>query len=92
MDSADLLEFLAEDLARVREAASVDLSAAVPSCPGWTLADLLRHLAHGYSNVVVPQLRRTDPAPVRDLAQIDPLTAFEQGYAGMLEAGRRAGC
>lgn len=84
METADLLEFLDADVAGLRKAASVDLSAAVPSCPGWTLADLLRHLAHGYLDVVVPQLRQIQPARVRQ-TEADPLTAFEHGYAVMLE-------
>jgi hypothetical protein len=85
MESADLLEFLAADVARLREVATGDLSAAVPSCPGWTLADLLRHLTHGYLDVVVPQLRKTETAPARDRKLADPLAAFEHAYAVMLE-------
>jgi uncharacterized protein (TIGR03083 family) len=85
IDSAELLRFLAADVALLREAASADLSAPVPSCPGWTLADLLRHLAHGYMNVVVPQLRQTEPTPTSELADSDPMAAFEHGYAVMLE-------
>ncbi|MFC5834042.1 maleylpyruvate isomerase family mycothiol-dependent enzyme [Nonomuraea insulae] len=45
MDFPRYLELLDRDCARLREAAVRDLAAAVPSCPGWTAADLLLHVS-----------------------------------------------
>jgi uncharacterized protein (TIGR03083 family) len=48
--------------------AGVDLAAAVPSCPGWHVADLLWHLAevHGFWAQIVDQ-QLEDPAAADDL-------------------------
>jgi hypothetical protein len=48
--------------------ASVDLDAAVPSCPGWKVADLLWHLAevHGFWAEIVDRLLE-DPAAADEL-------------------------
>jgi uncharacterized protein (TIGR03083 family) len=48
--------------------ANVDLGAAVPSCPGWHVADLLWHLAevHGFWAQIVDRLLE-DPAATEDL-------------------------
>lgn len=45
MDFPRYLELLDRDCARLRETAVRDLTAAVPSCPGWTVADLLLHVS-----------------------------------------------
>lgn len=43
MDTARLLECLDTDVARLREVAARDLSAPVPTCPEWTVEELVRH-------------------------------------------------
>ena len=52
MDSARYLESLAADFALLRAAAIADgaggLTAPVPTCPGWTMADLVRHVGEVY--------------------------------------------
>jgi uncharacterized protein (TIGR03083 family) len=48
MDDKRLLDSYAADYARLREVAARDLAAAVPTCPGWTVADLVRHVALVY--------------------------------------------
>lgn len=65
--------------------ASVDLDAAVPSCPGWQLADLLWHLAevHGFWAEIVNRLLE-DPAAADELER--PPDPALQGFA----AERRA--
>ena len=40
----DFTDHIRRDAAMLREVAGRDLGAAVPSCPGWTLADLLYHV------------------------------------------------
>ncbi|HEV2371639.1 MAG TPA: maleylpyruvate isomerase N-terminal domain-containing protein [Streptosporangiaceae bacterium] len=80
MDSADHLKYLAADLARFQEVAARDLAAPVPTCPGWTVTDLVLHVANAYVNVVVPQLRLPEQVPAQDLTGPDPLTALQHAY------------
>jgi Mycothiol maleylpyruvate isomerase N-terminal domain len=42
MGYSRLLAYLAADFARLRAVAPADPAAAVPSCPGWTVADIRR--------------------------------------------------
>ncbi len=46
--AADDLETLRTEGGRLRDVASVDLAVPVPTCPGWTQADLLRHVGRNY--------------------------------------------
>jgi hypothetical protein len=55
----------------------------VPTRPGWTVEDLVRHLANLYLNVVVRRLRMPGEGPEQDLAGEDPLTALDRCYATM---------
>jgi uncharacterized protein (TIGR03083 family) len=49
MDSSRYLESLAADFALLRAAAdAAGLDAPVPTCPGWTVADLVEHVAGVY--------------------------------------------
>src|SRR3712207_6124296 len=41
----DLLSLIESRSAALREAAALDLTAAVPGCPGWTVRELVEH--HG---------------------------------------------
>jgi uncharacterized protein (TIGR03083 family) len=81
MDKAQLLDRLAIEVARFREIASRDLTAPVPTCPGWSVDDLVRHVANAYLNVVLPRLREK---AVEDLSVEDPFTALDRGYVEMV--------
>jgi hypothetical protein len=48
VECSRLLDCLAIDFARLRAVVPTDPSAAVPSCPGWTVADLTRHPGEVY--------------------------------------------
>lgn len=48
MDESRFLTCLESDYRRLREVAAGALTAPVPSCPGWTGADLVRHVAEVY--------------------------------------------
>jgi uncharacterized protein (TIGR03083 family) len=49
MDESRYLECLAADYADLRDAAAaVELTAPVPTCPGWTMGDLVYHVAEVY--------------------------------------------
>lgn len=68
MDPARHLEHLRDDLDRIRATPSETLDAAVASCPGWTVADLVTHHA-GVLAFATAQLRA---GPDDDLAPYDP--------------------
>jgi hypothetical protein len=44
MEYSRFLDCLAADFAHQRAVVPTDPAAAVPSCPGWTVADLTRHV------------------------------------------------
>ena len=49
MDDSRFLQCLSADYGALRKAAMVtELTAPVPSCPGWTMADLVCHVAEVY--------------------------------------------
>jgi uncharacterized protein (TIGR03083 family) len=83
VDHTRLLERLDAEFARLRMVASRDLVAPVPTCPGWRVEDLVRHLANGYLNVVVRRLRMPEDVPRQNLSGEDALAAVDRGYASM---------
>jgi uncharacterized protein (TIGR03083 family) len=85
VDAARLLGSLDVDVDRVRQIAAMNLDAPVPTCPGWTVEDLVRHLANGYLNVVVRRLRAPQEVPKQDLAAERPLAALDRAYAVMTD-------
>jgi uncharacterized protein (TIGR03083 family) len=84
MDSSRLITCLAADHARLREVAARDLAASVPSCPGWTVADLVRHVAEVYLHKVecVRDRRAPDSWPP-DLSAEDALPLLDRAYAAL---------
>jgi uncharacterized protein (TIGR03083 family) len=52
MERHRYLDLLAAEGALLRRAAERDLSAAVPSCPGWDVRDVLRHTAEVYEHKI----------------------------------------
>lgn len=69
--SSRLLACLADDVDRLTRLAAGNLTVAVPACPGWDIAQLVRHLAHGLVNVALRRLRMPNPPPESDLADSD---------------------
>jgi len=77
METDRLKDCLATSYDRLRELADGDPSVAVPSCPEWTLADLVSHVAHVYLHKV-ETMRRGQwpdpwPRPMRFFACLAPL-------------------
>src|SRR5690348_15076126 len=81
MEYRRLLTCLADDQARLREVAALDLSAQVPSCPGWRVTDLVRHLAEVYLHKAYAIRHRDWP---RDwppgLAGEEPVALLDRAY------------
>ncbi|WP_194243920.1 maleylpyruvate isomerase family mycothiol-dependent enzyme [Nonomuraea phyllanthi] len=57
------MHLLELDYARMREAATRDLTASVPHCPGWTTANLLTHVGDTFLHKVETMRRGTWPKP-----------------------------
>ena len=85
MEYPRFLDCLAADFARLRAVAPIDLTAAVPTCPGWTVADLTRHVGQVYlhKTLAMRQGAEPDPWPPRELADSEPLALLDRAYAGL---------
>lgn len=64
MEPAEMLAQLAADGAALRDAA-VDLDAAVPTCPGWTVQDAVEHtgMVYAHKATIVEQSLDAPPQP-----------------------------
>lgn len=83
MESKRLQECLTADFTRLREVAgNADLSAAVPSCPDWTVADLVHHVGSVYLHKVECMRQGSSPQwPPPGLAGAEPLALLDRTYA-----------
>lgn len=96
MDHARFLDCLAADYARLREVAPADLTAVVPTCPGWTVADLTRHVGTVYLHKAAAMRDGVEPEdgqgwPPPELAAEEPVALLERAYAQLRDefTGRR---
>ena len=83
MDDSELLACLAVDYGDLRDAATaVELTAPVPSCPGWTVSDLVVHVAVVYLHKVT--VMRTGEWPLAwpppGLAAEPPVALLGRAY------------
>jgi uncharacterized protein (TIGR03083 family) len=79
------MECLNDDYARLRDVVAKDLSAAVPSCPGWTVTDLVRHLAEVYLHKVeaMRQQKLPEPWPPVEITSEEPLALLDRAWADL---------
>jgi uncharacterized protein (TIGR03083 family) len=88
MDDSEYLDCLSSDYGHLRDAATaVDLTAPVPGCAGWTMADLVSHVAVVYLHKVTVMRTGEWPEqwPPPALADEAPVPLLERGY-GQLTA------
>lgn len=73
------------DLARLRAVAPAGLSEPVPTCPGWTGADLTRHVGAVYLHKTVAMREGVEPEqwPPAGLDEEDPLVLLERASAAL---------
>jgi uncharacterized protein (TIGR03083 family) len=95
MENQRLRDCLDADFRRLRDVAgSADPGAAVPSCPGWTMTDLLRHVGDVYLHKVecMRQGREPGPWPPEGLTDEPPLDLLDRAYTALTGefANRRA--
>jgi uncharacterized protein (TIGR03083 family) len=82
METSRYLDCLAADYKLLRDAAtSAGIGAPVPSCPGWTVADLVSHTGEVYLHkaTVIRDQKWPDPWPPED-APADPFASLDLGY------------
>ena len=78
MEYSRFLDCLAADFARLRAVVPTDPTAAVPSCPGWTVTDLTRHVGEVYlhKTLAMREGAEPDPWPPKELAHSAGSVAF----------------
>ena len=85
MEHSRFVDSFAADFARLRAVVPSDLSAPVPSCPGWTVADLTRHVGEVYlhKTLAMREGAEPDPWPPEELASEEPPALLDRAYAGL---------
>jgi uncharacterized protein (TIGR03083 family) len=85
MDSAQLLEFLADDGAALADAAEGRLDLPVATCPDWTLAQLVAHLGrvHGWVCATVAAGGERASRPAADDVPSEPDALLRWYRAGL---------
>ena len=85
MEYQPLLECLSADFSRLRQlASSVAPTTPVPSCPGWTVDDLVRHVAEVYLHKTECIRQGTFPRPwPLDLSAEPALDLLDRSYAAL---------
>ncbi|MFD7157607.1 maleylpyruvate isomerase family mycothiol-dependent enzyme [Kribbella sp. NPDC059898] len=86
------LDQLRTESARLGEVARTGLAAAVPSCPGWTVDDVVRHVAQVYVHKVevLRDGALPDPWPP-DFSELDSLKWYDEARHAIVEALEEAG-
>jgi uncharacterized protein (TIGR03083 family) len=85
METQRLLDCLAADFIRLRDTAAKDLAAPVPSCPDWTVTDLVRHVAMVYLHKVEAMRQGAHPADwPPDLSAEEPIALLDRTYAALV--------
>lgn len=80
MENTRFLECLAADKKRLREVAAGRLDAAVPSCPDWTVRDLVNHVAEVYLHKVECMRLGHAPEDWPPAFDGDPLERLDSSY------------
>jgi uncharacterized protein (TIGR03083 family) len=84
METSRLLECLADDYTRLRDIAAKDLAAAVPSCPGWTVTDLVSHVSAVYLHKAEAMRQQQLPRPwPPDLSAEEPIALLDRAYTDL---------
>jgi uncharacterized protein (TIGR03083 family) len=84
LETARYLQCLAADQARLRTVAGHSLTAAVPTCPEWTVADLVTHVAQVYLHKVECMRQGEEPKDwPPDLSGEEPLALLDRAFAAL---------
>jgi uncharacterized protein (TIGR03083 family) len=94
MSSSPLLDSLSRDAGEFsRLAAGGPADAPIPSCPGWTVADLVGHLGsvHRWATSIVRSGQYMDEEPPPAVGVVELLAWFDDGARSLAAALRAAG-
>jgi uncharacterized protein (TIGR03083 family) len=86
MEPTRFLECLAADQSRLRQVVRADLTAAVPTCPEWTVSDLVQHVALVYLHKV-ESMRQGAPPELSwppDVSGEEPLALLDKAYDSLM--------
>ena len=85
MEFSRFLDCLADDFARLRAVVEIDRSAAVPTCPGWSVTDLTRHVGQVYlhKTLCMREGAEPEPWPPAGLEDEEPLALLDRTYTGL---------
>jgi uncharacterized protein (TIGR03083 family) len=85
VDNARFLSCLEADYRRIREVAPGHLDSSVPTCPDWTVADLVRHVAQVYLHKVEMMRHGRQPEvwPPAEFEAGDPVALLDRSYAAL---------
>ena len=92
VDYATYVESVSADGRRLADAAGGNLSMPVPSCPGWTVRDVVSHVAEVYEHkITCTTLQRApDPWPPEWPADRDPIEWLRDAHERLLEMFARS--
>jgi uncharacterized protein (TIGR03083 family) len=85
MERSRFLDCLAADFDRLRAVVPIEPTALVPSCPGWTVEDLTRHVGEVYlhKTLAIRDGAEPDPWPPTELAEEEPLALLDRAYSAL---------
>jgi uncharacterized protein (TIGR03083 family) len=92
MENSRFLECLAADYGRIRAVVPGNLDRLVPSCPEWTVADLVQHVGTVYLHKVATMRDGAMPSdwPPAGLNDEEPVALLDRAYAELMgEFARR---
>ncbi|MGH3738318.1 MAG: maleylpyruvate isomerase family mycothiol-dependent enzyme [Micromonosporaceae bacterium] len=85
METERYLSCLRHDAARLRLVAEGQLDLKVPSCPDWTVADLVRHVSEAYQHKIQCIRLQEFPRPwPPDLSGEEPIALFDRSLGELL--------
>lgn len=86
MENMRFLDCLDSDYRRIREVVPGCLSAGVPTCPGWTVADLTRHVGEVYLHKVECMRaggKLETPWPPAGIGDEEPAELLDRAYSAL---------
>ncbi|MEU8735366.1 maleylpyruvate isomerase family mycothiol-dependent enzyme [Streptomyces tendae] len=85
MEFTRFLDCLAADHDRLRAVVGTDAGAPVPTCPGWTVADLTRHVGEVYlhKTAAMRDGAEPEPWPPKEFADEAPTALLDRGYTAL---------
>ncbi|GAA2585109.1 maleylpyruvate isomerase family mycothiol-dependent enzyme [Streptomyces lienomycini] len=85
MEYKRFLDCLAADHDRLRAAVETDADTPVPTCPGWTVADLTRHVGEVYlhKTAAMRDGAEPEPWPPKEFADEAPTALLDRGYTAL---------